>query len=52
MLQLYVHITDGGAIYLTLKEHELSTAVLRLDGEPEVLQGELLRTAAVEAACG
>lgn len=32
--KLYQHITDGGAIYLTTKEHDLSTAVVRLDGGP------------------
>ncbi len=33
-IKLYEHVTDGGAIYLTTVEHDLSTTVVRLDGEP------------------
>ena len=38
MTKLYEHTTDGGAIYLTTKEHDLRTALVRLDGEPELLK--------------
>lgn len=38
MTKLYEHTTDGGAIYLTTKEHDLRTALIRLDGEPELLK--------------
>ena len=36
--KLYEHTTDGGAVYLTTKEHDLSTAVVRLDGGAVLLK--------------
>ena len=38
--KLYHHKTDGGAEYLCLKEDDLSTAVVRLDGHPEMIRGD------------
>lgn len=43
-MKLYKHITDGGAIYLCLapvkgtKEGDMTTAIIRLDGQPETTQ--------------
>lgn len=35
-IRLYRHTTDGGAEYLTTVPHNLRTAVVRLDGRPEL----------------
>lgn len=32
-MEIYLHKTDGGAEYYTTKEHEISTTVLRTDGD-------------------
>lgn len=43
-ITLYKHITDGGAIYLTTTEHDLYSAVLRLDGsEVEIVNERKLK---------
>ncbi len=33
VMELYYHRTDGGAEYYTTQPHDLSTTVLRTDGE-------------------
>jgi len=43
-MQLYYHKTDGGAEYYTTKEHNISTSVLRTDGdELEIFNLEQLK---------
>lgn len=43
---LYLHKTDGGAEYWTTKENDLSTTVLRTDGdELEIFSLEQLKKA-------
>ena len=45
-MKLYYHMTDGGAEYLTTKEHDISTSVLRTDGdELEISNIEQLKRA-------
>lgn len=41
-MKLYYHMTDGGAEYYTLEEDDLTTTVLRTDGnEIEVFMDNL-----------
>ena len=49
-MELYYHRTDGGAEYYTTKPNDLSTTVLRTDGnELEIYSLEQLKKAGFES---